>query len=163
MRDTGPVLTDGRTTDLTWKMESLMKILLPVDGSEFTSRMLGFIADQHELLGPRHSYTLCTVVAPISNRAASFLDSDSVDAYYRDEAADVLQPLQDFIVRPGWTVRAMHVVGSPAQEIAELAVKQHYELIIMGTHGHSVFSSVVMGSVTTGVIARCKTPVLLVR
>jgi nucleotide-binding universal stress UspA family protein len=32
----------------------------------------------------------------------------------------------------------------------------------MGTHGHSSLASVVLGSVATGVLARSKTPVLLV-
>ena len=33
----------------------------------------------------------------------------------------------------------------------------------MGSHGHGALSSLVMGSVTTKVLAHCKVPVLLVR
>jgi nucleotide-binding universal stress UspA family protein len=36
------------------------------------------------------------------------------------------------------------------------------DLIVMGTHGHSALGNVVMGSVATGVLARCKAPVLLI-
>jgi nucleotide-binding universal stress UspA family protein len=32
----------------------------------------------------------------------------------------------------------------------------------MGTHGHSALGSVLLGSVTTGVLARCKVPMLLI-
>ena len=33
----------------------------------------------------------------------------------------------------------------------------------MGSHGHTALGGVVLGSVTTGVLARCKLPVLLLR
>ena len=39
-----------------------MKILLPVDGSDFTQRMLRYIAEHDELLGPGHDYTAFTAV-----------------------------------------------------------------------------------------------------
>ena len=32
----------------------------------------------------------------------------------------------------------------------------------MGTHGHSALGNAVLGSVTQGVLARCKLPMLLV-
>ena len=38
-----------------------------------------------------------------------------------------------------------------------------YELILMGSHGHSALGKLVMGSVTTNVLAHCGVPVLLVR
>jgi len=33
----------------------------------------------------------------------------------------------------------------------------------MGTHGHSSLGNVILGSVASGVLARCKVPVLLIR
>ncbi|MDB5891358.1 MAG: universal stress protein UspA [Polaromonas sp.] len=140
-----------------------MKILVPVDGSQYTQRMLDYIERHEELFGPSHQYTLCTVVPPVTSRASSFLSHENVESYYQDEAATVLRPLQAFIEQPGWSVKAMHLVGSPAAAIAELAGKEGFDLIVMGTHGHTVFGSVVMGSVTTGVIGRCKLPVLLIQ
>lgn len=139
-----------------------MKILLPVDGSAFTKRMISYISAHDELLGAKHEYTLCTVVPRISGRAASFLDSATMDKYYADEASEVLGPLEDFVAQKGWKVKSIHLVGRAADAIAELAAAEDYDLIVMGTHGHSLFGNVVMGSVATGVIARCKQPVLLV-
>ena len=37
-----------------------MKVLLPVGGSDYTKRMLSYIAAHNELLGARHGYTLFT-------------------------------------------------------------------------------------------------------
>jgi hypothetical protein len=40
-----------------------MKILVAVDGSKFTRRMLAYLAAHDEWLGPRHRYTVLTVVS----------------------------------------------------------------------------------------------------
>jgi nucleotide-binding universal stress UspA family protein len=55
-----------------------------------------------------------------------------------------------------------HAVGQAAQAIAHKAESEGFDLVVMGTHGHSSLAQVVMGSVATGVLARCKVPVLLV-
>ena len=47
--------------------------------------------------------------------------------------------------------------------IAAAAEKEHAELIVMGTYGHSSLGNVVLGSVASGVLARSKVPVLLIR
>ncbi|HWS05017.1 MAG TPA: universal stress protein, partial [Burkholderiaceae bacterium] len=38
-----------------------------------------------------------------------------------------------------------------------------FDLVIMGSHGHSALANLVMGSVATQVLAHCHVPVLLVR
>ena len=70
-----------------------MKILVAVDGSPFTKRMLGYIAAHDEWLGPRHAYTVLTVVPPVPPRAASVLAKDVLDSYYSDEADKVFKPM----------------------------------------------------------------------
>ncbi|MES2952464.1 MAG: universal stress protein [Pseudomonadota bacterium] len=140
-----------------------MKILLAVDGSVYTKRMLDYIATHAELLGPEHEYLLCTVVMAIPPHAARNLDHAMVDSYYHDQAQEVLRPLEEFAVKQGWRTRTCHAVGHAAEMIAATAQAQAAELIVMGTHGHSALSNVVLGSVTTGVLAHSKLPVLLVR
>lgn len=140
-----------------------MKILLAVDGSEHTKRMLSNIAVRNELLGSAHDYTLFTVVSPIPPHAASYLDRDALDDYYRDEAQRVLEPARAFAEQKGWRAEAQHAVGHAADEIAARAAKGGYDLIVMGTHGRSALRNVVLGSVVTGVIARSEIPVLLIR
>ncbi|MES8964715.1 hypothetical protein U6V33_12375 [Cutibacterium acnes] len=48
-----------------------MKILIAVDGSPFTKRMLGYVAAHDELFGPAHEYTLLTAVPAVPPRAAA--------------------------------------------------------------------------------------------
>jgi len=139
-----------------------MKILLAVDGSAVTKRMLSYVAAHDELFGPSHDYTVVTVVTPIPAYAARFLDQTILDAYYREEGEQVFKPIRSFAEMQHWNLRMVHAHGHAAEVIAATAENEHCDLVVMGTHGHSSLGNVVLGSVATGVLARCKKPVLLV-
>jgi len=140
-----------------------MKVLLAVDGSEYTRRMLAHIAAHDELLGPGHAYTVLTVVPPIPSHAARFLERATLEAYYKEQAEQVLRPVAAFAGQQGWKARITHAVGHPPEAIAEFAAAEKPDLIVMGSHGHSALAGMVLGSVANGVLARCKAPVLLIR
>ena len=140
-----------------------MKILLPVDGSDYTKRMLAYIAAHEELLGPAHEYTLFTAVPPVPVHAANYIAEDNLKSYYDEQAHQVLRTAEAFAKQQGWTVRTAYKADHAAQAIAAFADTGKFDLIVMGTHGHSAFANVVLGSVTTGVLARSRVPVLLVR
>ena len=139
-----------------------MKILLPVDGSEHTKRTLSYIAAHSELLGPSHEYVAFTALTPIPSHAARFLDRESLNDWYAEQGELVLKPIRTFAEQQHWRLRAVHQPGHAAQAIAEFAEAEKPDLIVMGTHGHSALRSMVLGSVATGVLARCKFPVLLI-
>lgn len=138
-----------------------MKILVAVDGSGYTERTLD-LAEKEGWLGKKYQYTVVYVVPEMPLRAQSALDVDAVDAYYAEEAERVFQPIREFLashkVKPDFVYR----VGRPSERIARLAEEDGYDMIIMGTQGQSRLSNLVMGSVVTGVLARCEIPVLLV-
>ncbi|HYN62648.1 MAG TPA: universal stress protein [Rubrivivax sp.] len=140
-----------------------MKILLPVDGSKYTKRMLSYIAAHDELLGSGHEYLLFTAVPSLTSRAAEFFDRRAIDEYYEDEAERVLRSARTFAEKKGWKVRSAHSHGHAAEEIALFAKTQKPNLIVMGTHGHSALANAVLGSVANGVLARCKVPMLFIR
>jgi len=140
-----------------------MKILLPVDGSQYTKRMLGYVAAHEELFGTQHEYVFATVVAPVPPHATHFIDRATLQSYYSDEADKVLTPVLKFAAQHGWSARSMHLEGQAAEVLSELAKSQNVDLIVMGSHGHSALGNLILGSVATGVLARCATPVLLIR
>jgi nucleotide-binding universal stress UspA family protein len=141
-----------------------MKILVPVDGSPYTKRMLGYLAAHDEWLGGSHAFTLLHSVTPLPQRAASVLDRATLKRYYHDEAEKVFKPIRAFFMRkPALSVDWVEKAGQPADDIAALAAKGGYDLIIMGSHGHGSLANLMLGSVATKVLAGCKVPVLLVR
>lgn len=140
-----------------------MKILLPVDGSHHTKRMLSYIAAHDELLGRGHEYLVFTAIPPIPAYATRFLERGTIDGYYQEQADHVLGPVKAFADQQGWNIRVAQAHGHPAEAIAEIAETERTDLIVMGTHGHSSLGNVILGSVASGVLARCKMPVLLIR
>lgn len=140
-----------------------MKILLPVDGSKYTRRMLSYIAAHDELLGGGHEFVLFTAVPQLSNRAARFFDRATLAGYYHDEAQQVLRAPLAFAQKNGWNVRSVFAAGYAPEQIARIAGRERAGLIVMGSHGHSALGSAVLGSVAQGVLARCKTPLLFIR
>ncbi|HEX5372447.1 MAG TPA: universal stress protein [Aquabacterium sp.] len=140
-----------------------MKILLAVDGSPFTKRMLAWLATHEEWLTAPHTYTVLTVTAPIPPHAASMFPADELKAYYNDAGETVFKPIRKFTAKHDLATNFVQKVGHAPEVIAKLADKDKYDLIIMGSHGHGNLMNLITGSVATQVMARCKTPVLLVR
>lgn len=140
-----------------------MKILLAVDGSGFTKKMLAYLATHDEWLGATHSYTLVTVQTPLPPRARATVGAEIANGFYADEAEKVSAPVVKFLKRHGINVEVVHKVGSPGEMIAKIANAGKFDLLMMGSHGHGAFGNLVMGSVATKVLAQCKVPVLLVR
>ena len=140
-----------------------MKILVAVDGSVYTKRMLAYIAAHDEWLGDRHDYTLLHTVHPVPHGAATVVGRAALKPYYDEAAEKVFKPLRSFFARQGLNAIFVAKIGAPADCIAEAARKGGYDLIMMGSHGHDSLSNLVMGSVATKVLAQCSTPVLLIR
>jgi nucleotide-binding universal stress UspA family protein len=140
-----------------------MKILVPVDGSPFTKRMLAYLAAHDEWLGSQHDYTVIYVVPAVPPRAAAALDKAIVKAHYDEEAEKVFKPIRTFFDKQGLKATFVSKVGQPAEAISTLAEKGKFDLLVLGSHGHGTFVNLVMGSVATKVLAQCGTPVLLVR
>lgn len=140
-----------------------MKILAAVDGSTYTRRMLAYLAAHDEWLGPQHEYTMLHVVPAVPPRAAAVLERATLKAYYDEGADKVFKPLRTFCGKQGLQANFVSKAGNAAEIISELASKGKYDLLVLGSHGHSTLANLVMGSVATKVLANCKTPVLLIR
>ena len=140
-----------------------MNILVPVDGSTFTKRMLAYLAAHDEWLGGAHRYTLLHVAPAIPARAAAVLDKSVLKDHYSEESEKVFKPLRTFFARQKIAVEFVAKVGPAAETIAGVANKGKFDLLMMGSHGHGLLGSLVMGSVTTRVLAQCSLPVLIVR
>lgn len=139
-----------------------MKILLAVDGSPYTKKMLAYLTT-HELFSQGNDYTVFTVQPLLPPRAQAAVGRKIVDQYYAEEAEAVLAPVHKFLLRHGIDAKTTWKVGQVGQTIAKFAESEKFDLLIMGSHGHGVLANLVMGSVANQVLAQCEVPVLLVR
>ena len=140
-----------------------MKILIAVDGSPYTKRMLAYIAAHDEWLGAKHEYTVIHGVLAVPHRAAAFAGLQMVREFYEADAEDVFRPIRAFFDQLGIPAKFVHTVGHVAQSIAALAEEGKFDLLVMGSRGHGDLANLVLGSVATQVLARCSVPVLLIR
>lgn len=140
-----------------------MKILVAVDGSEYTRHMLAYWAAHEAWLGDSHEYTVLTVVAPVPPHAASMFTRETLLGYYADEGEKVLKPIRTFLDQQGRSGTFLSKCGPVAETIARTATEGQFDLLMMGSHGHSEVANLVLGSVATRVLAQCRVPVLLVR
>ena len=140
-----------------------MRILLAVDGSPYTQKMLDYLATHPAWLAPVHSYTALTVQPPLPARAAKALGKETVDSYHAEEAQKVLTPVHQFLEKHHVNAQCESRVGHIAETIAQLADAGGYDLLVMGTRGNGALAKLVMGSVATQVLAQSQVPVLLIR
>ena len=140
-----------------------MKILLAVDGSSYTKKMLAYVTTHLEMFSGDNEVTALTVQGALPPRARAAVGKEVVDQYYAEEAAKVLDPVVKFLGRHDLKVKSLSKVGNAGETIAKTAESGKFDMIIMGSRGHGALGSLVMGSVATRVLANCQTPVLLVR
>ena len=140
-----------------------MKILLAVDGSAYSKKMLAYLATHDSLLSNTNDYSVFTVQPALPPRARAAVGKEIVDKYYADECEKVLAPVTKFLLRHGIDAKSSWKVGGAGEAIAKMADQGKFDLLVMGSHGHGALASLVMGSVATQVLAHCKVPILLVR
>lgn len=140
-----------------------MKILVPVDGSAYSRAAIDFIASRTTLIGGKPQVELLNVQVPVPARAARLVGKSAVDEYYQEEANKALAGAVLTLQQAGLAAHAAHTVGHPAEEIARRADADGVDLIAMGSHGHGALATLLLGSVTRGVMARTTRPLLLLR
>ena len=140
-----------------------MKILLAVDGSAYTKKMLAYLATHDEFFSPAHDYTLLTVQQPFPARVKSAVGAEITRTYHAEEAERVLAPAFKFLARHNLNPASTWKLGHPGETISKFAEAGKFDMVVMGSHGHGTLGNLVMGSVATQVLAHCTVPLLLVR
>lgn len=70
---------------------------------------------------------------------------------------DLVTPAEDV------KFRREFIVGSPADDLVKYAKENEIDLVVMGTHGRTGLTRLLMGSVAEGVVRRSPCPVLTIK
>jgi nucleotide-binding universal stress UspA family protein len=139
-----------------------MKILVAIDGSPHAHATLEALVRRLGWFREQPSVTLLFVHPPLPyGLAANWVGKVNVQRYYDEESDQVLAGARAFLDNQRVEYVAEKKVGEPAHEIVSYAAANRFDLIVMGTHGHTALANLVMGSVATKVLAASKVPVLL--
>lgn len=137
-----------------------MKILLPVDGSAASTRAIKYLIKHWPA---KAALTLLHVDFPLRNSVARFLDAQSLARFHADNAKAALKPATRVLKDKRRAFDTKLWVGDPGSAIVQIARKEHYDLIVMGSHGRGALKSLFLGSVTVRVLSDSRVPVLVVR
>jgi len=155
-------------------------ILIPVDFSPYATQALLTAADIAERFAS--SLIVLHVVArhmgrraveqylerqgkPVRPWEGPELPHEEIETILIDHREQVYQTLQAFVPPrlATYPVELRVVIGNPFERIIETAVHEQVALIVMGTHGRTGLSRLVVGSVAERVVRLAPCPVLTVK
>ena len=138
-------------------------ILTPVDFSDVSDSVVDAAADLARATQAR--LVLLTVIQPpvfTAEYTAVMENIAEITAIGERSAAKRLDALQTRLQQNGFEVEAIQFSGAPIAHIIEQAEKAHADYIVMGSHGHTAFYDLLVGSTTHGVLKRAKCPVVII-
>ena len=142
----------------------MLKVLLPVDGSECSDRAVEFVIEKMRAREGALELHLLTVHAPIPYAGAvSTIGADKVEQYYREEGEETLKSARARLDAAKVAYAHHIIVGDPADVIVRYAKEQKVDQIVIGTHGRGRIGNIVLGSVASKVVHLTDVPVLLVK
>lgn len=149
-------------------MISIRNILVPVDFSECSREALRQAGDLAKRLGAQLTLLHVWEIPPyIPPEAMVGVPGQTAQTLSRTAHAHAEQQMRAFVDEAktaGMPVDAeLLETGDPARTIVEVAERGGHDLIVIGTHGRTGFSHLLMGSVAEKVVRRAPCPVLSVR
>jgi nucleotide-binding universal stress UspA family protein len=141
-----------------------MKILLAVDGSEYSQRAAAFLAKNVGALAQSPEIHCLHVHAPIPYPgAAKAVGKGTIEKYQREESEAALAAAKKELTDAKLEPKCSWCVGDVVEEIGRYVKKNKIDLIVIGSHGRSSFAALTLGSVAMKVLATVKTPALIIR
>jgi len=140
---------------------SFKKILLPFDGSAHSINASTYALDLAKQYGAKVTIVHCYEWHLNMPEVPETLISD-VKANLKREAENVVKKAQGLFEQQGVEHHTEIIAGSPGYVLAKLAKSKEYDLIILGSHGHSDIAGLFLGSVTHKVLNTIYCPVMVV-
>ena len=141
----------------------MLKMLVPVDGSESSIRALDQLIKKFGWYKDGVEIHLLNVQHPFPAHVASHLGHDMVQQYHREQGLAVLADACKKLDAAGIKYHYHIGIGDEAEVICKYAKEKEVVQIIMGTRGLGSVSGLLLGSVASKVIHLSEVPVLLVK
>lgn len=142
----------------------MLKMLITVDGSEYSQRALEAAARLTPQSDAQVIVLLNVREGPLFYGELPPFDYESIERAQVKRQHDLLAAALAEAKRLGLKqVSTQAEQGAPATEIVRIAHALGVDQIVMGTHGRSAIGGLFLGSVAQRVVHQAKMPVLLVK
>jgi nucleotide-binding universal stress UspA family protein len=141
------------------------KILVGLDGSEYSLKALDFAAD----LAKKYQSQLVLVhvvmrqIYAINPPEAGVLAGTAIVRELEEDGKAILAKGEETVKAKGIPVETRLKQGVPAEELLRAAVDEKADLIVLGSRGLSQVRAFFLGSVSDKVSHHAKCPALIVR
>ena len=139
----------------------IKKILLPFDGSVHSINATKYALTLATLFGAHVTIVNCYEWSAPLTEVPSPLIKD-IEATSKQRAMDVLKTAEEIFADRGVEYTLDTHYGTPGNVVARMAKSKEFDLIVMGSHGHSEIAGLFLGSVTHKVLNTIYCPVLVV-
>ncbi len=136
---------------------------MTVDGSAYTDRVIDQLLHQLETEGPMELHLLNVQIPVDSGHARMFVSTEDIEAYHREEGLQALKSAREKLDASGVKYNWHVAVGRIADTIIQFALEHAIDRIVMGTHGRSALTHLLLGSVASEVSRSAGVPVTLVK
>ena len=141
----------------------MTKVLVPVDGSTYSDRVIDHLIGECAGAETVELHLLNVQIPVDSGHARMFVSAEDVAAYHREEGLQALKSAREKLdaaaIRYHWHVAVGHV----ADTILRFAREHAIDRIVMGTHGRSALTHLLLGSVASDVSRKAGVPVTLIK
>jgi nucleotide-binding universal stress UspA family protein len=142
---------------------SVLKALVPVDGSSTSERAVRHVIELVKAHGPMEVHLVNVQEQADAPEIRRFMKPAELKRMQLEHGAAALQAAKRHLDRAGVKYKEHVLIGDPAETIARFAKRGSFDKIIMGTHGRTGMSRLLMGSVATKVLHLSTVPVTLVK
>ena len=140
-----------------------MKILVAVDGSEISLRAVKFVISLNRELAKPARVTLLAVDPPPFPGVETRIGATATRQLHEESLERCLKDARRSLSRAKLELNERGEVGDIAETILAVAKKDKIDLIVLGSHGRGAVKGILLGSVSSKVIAQGDFPVTIVR
>ena len=139
----------------------MLKVLVPVDGSENSNRVVGFVIKQASLVKEPLDIHLLNVQHPLPGTIRGV--SEQAKQFHNEEGLAALAGARRILDEAAIKYSYRISVGDAASTIAQTAGDLNCDQVVMGSRGMGSVGNMIMGSVATKVLHLVNVPVVLVK
>jgi nucleotide-binding universal stress UspA family protein len=141
----------------------MRKILIPMDGSAHSLRALDVVLGRRASEGNLDIHLLNVQLPVDSGHARMFVSERELHDYHQAEGLAALKDARDRLDRDQVSYSWHVLVGHLSETIVRFAQEQGFDEIVMGTHGRSTLTHLLLGSIAADVVRLTKLPVTVVK